>query len=70
MVFKLVCLTALLISSVVSRKSYLVKSEHNLKMQPKVQASSYACQECWFKNDDDEACVDYEWAWSMGWNWY
>lgn len=61
----------LLVQTASSRKSYLVKRDHNLKLQPAVvQQTTYDCTRCWFKNDNDQSCVDYGADWEIGWNWY
>ena len=67
----LTLLTFLSLEFVGARKTYLVKQEHDLRMQPPVvQQSTYDCQKCWFKNDGDFACIDYGADWEVGWNWY
>jgi len=68
---KLLALTATIILSAQGRKTYLVKSENNLKLQPPVvQKTTYDCTKCLFKNDNDQYCVDYGVDWEIGWNWY
>lgn len=60
-----------LLVNVLGRKTYLVKSEHNLKIQPAVvQATTYDCQKCVLKNDNDYVCVDWSGKWELGWSFY
>ena len=51
-----------------ARKTYLVKSENNLLLQPRVQ--NFNCNNYIFKNNDDYAGLQYSLNWQMGWNWY
>ena len=50
-----------------ARKTYLVKSENNLALQPRVLA--YDCSKYLFKNDNDYAGIQYTVNWELGWNW-
>ncbi len=50
-----------------ARKTYLVKSENNLALQPRVLA--YDCQKLLFKNDNDYAGLQYTVNWEIGWTW-
>ena len=50
-----------------ARKTYLVKSENNLALQPRVLG--YDCSKLLFKNDNDYAGLQYTVNWELGWNW-
>ena len=50
-----------------ARKTYLVKSENNLALQPRVLG--YDCSKYLFKNDNDYAGIQYTVNWELGWNW-
>ena len=64
-------LIALLSLCAQARKTYFVKTENNLKLQPPVvQATKYDCSGCYMENDNDYICADWGMDWELGWNWY
>ena len=53
------------------RKSYLVKEQNDLRLQPPVlTASGYDCSKLLFENDDDTAYLQYDIDHEFGWLWY
>jgi hypothetical protein len=65
--FKLL-VTTLLVALTAARKSYLVKTERNVKEMPRVRGYDY--QRCPRKNEDNYYCIDADVNWEIGWEWY
>lgn len=62
---RLLCSIAALAAA---RKTYLVKTEQNLKTMPRVR--DYDWQKCLKETEDDFFCVDIDINWEIGWEWY
>ena len=63
----LLAFAALLFSSVMARKSYLVKEEHRGRI-PKIRATTYP-QEIVYQNFDDDITVFYQAKTAAAWEW-